>query len=523
MPLTIEASFPLGVFQGNEVSGLPTRHPSLSRLFSALTHAAGTGSTALEVAADLQPSPESVAALLWLETNPPQQLRIPETTEVRDTGDTRHDHPISYRDKGVKKKGVPKKTAHPLECATAVAGAYVWYWTGDVPPTVASQLIRLCEDVGCLGENHSPVVLSATVDRPKNLNPTHRLAAHQWGSPDNKQQLTVKAPMQGRFRVLEGAYLKTQSPKKQPADTEPNEVEPHVAATTDRQLFDLHYDPVVPAEPDVPWPTAWFVHCQMPVSLKNRVKAAVALHRALCAMLHDGAPSLVTGKYPDGVRPPSNRVAVHYLDAQTAALTALPGAGFVVLAPRGARSADVHQLDEALKHLKDVFFPGARGEVTAVEKVDPVTLWRPAMPGTVRVWQPIPALVPETRPQQRAGGKPWTLVDAACLSLAYVFRDRINPDLPPKPSRHQLVAAVKDKVTVVGARKLADSAASRYAHKTPTGLVVEPYTALLELSSLLPDTACVAVGQSRHLGGGFLVPVDLPSTAWVALKEASVR
>ena len=51
---------------------------------------------------------------------------------------------------------------------------------------------------------------------------------------------------------------------------------------------------------------------------------------------------------------------------------------------------------------------------------------------------------------------------------------------------------------------------SFYAHKMPKGVTAQPYTALVSVGDLLGDTGLAAVGQSRHLGGGLLVPADLP-------------
>jgi len=42
------------------------------------------------------------------------------------------------------------------------------------------------------------------------------------------------------------------------------------------------------------------------------------------------------------------------------------------------------------------------------------------------------------------------------------------------------------------------------------GSVVQPYRAEVMLGDLAGDRTMVAVGQSRHLGGGLLVPCDLP-------------
>ena len=51
---------------------------------------------------------------------------------------------------------------------------------------------------------------------------------------------------------------------------------------------------------------------------------------------------------------------------------------------------------------------------------------------------------------------------------------------------------------------------SLYAHKMPQSVTAQPYSALISVGDLLGDTGLAAVGQSRHLGGGLLIPADLP-------------
>jgi CRISPR-associated protein Csb2 len=41
--------------------------------------------------------------------------------------------------------------------------------------------------------------------------------------------------------------------------------------------------------------------------------------------------------------------------------------------------------------------------------------------------------------------------------------------------------------------------------------VIQPYRAVLNLGDLTGPRTIAAIGQSRHLGGGLLVPRDLPS------------
>jgi CRISPR-associated protein Csb2 len=53
----------------------------------------------------------------------------------------------------------------------------------------------------------------------------------------------------------------------------------------------------------------------------------------------------------------------------------------------------------------------------------------------------------------------------------------------------------------------------RYVHRTAEGTVIQPYRATVRLGGLAGQQTVVAIGQSRHLGGGLLVPLDLPAPA----------
>jgi len=104
----------------------------------------------------------------------------------------------------------------------------------------------------------------------------------------------------------------------------------------------------------------------------------------------------------------------------------------------------------------------------------------------------------------------WTFEDAILLSLGFVWRDRL--DAVPKGIQgyRSLVAQVRERGAGVMWHHRITRNPSFYAHKMPQGVTTQPYTALVSAGDLLGDTGLAAVGQSRHLGGGLLVPADLP-------------
>ena len=158
--------------------------------------------------------------------------------------------------------------------------------------------------------------------------------------------------------------------------------------------------------------------------------------------------------------------------------------------------------------MRKVYRPGA----TAIDlgprfDLDPSQFWPAPQEGVVRYWRPVPGMVTETRRQ--GGGSRWSLEDAALLSIGHVFRERLVPIAKGSERYRGIVEQVRSwGVRVHDIHPIHDSRVERFAHKLPQGVIAQPYTAKFDLAAVLPPTALVAVGQSRHLGAGLLVPVD---------------
>jgi CRISPR-associated protein Csb2 len=173
-----------------------------------------------------------------------------------------------------------------------------------------------------------------------------------------------------------------------------------------------------------------------------------------------------------------------------------------------ARVALLH----ALRGLREVYCRAGRVAIEIVPTaIDTDSFWRTPEPGMVRRWRPLPALVPEVRRQVGTSGKPWTLANAAAVSAAFVFRDEF-PDGFAGPNRYARAAEAAEArgFRISEVRILADSRTQRYAHKMPKGVIMQPYTGLVDLGSFSSARRLLALGQSRHLGGGLLWPEDLP-------------
>lgn len=119
----------------------------------------------------------------------------------------------------------------------------------------------------------------------------------------------------------------------------------------------------------------------------------------------------------------------------------------------------------------------------------------------------MPAAVPEIRGLRHG---PWSLADAVQLSVGLLWRDElVGPGRGDGWYRQIAQAAADWGVQVQTVHRIADSDLGRFVHKVAPGSVVQPYRATVTLGNLASDRSLIAIGQSRHLGGGLLMPCDL--------------
>lgn len=527
--VALSARFPLGTFLGHDSVGRPSPFPDTARLFSALVHAAGKGSLAIEQAGDLRIAPEVAGALLWLETNPPSALAQPEAVLV---GGSQETPAHAWRDEGVDEKSrggyARRRVAKPQSDAVAINGAWAWVWDQDVPDSLVSIIDQLCADVSCLGESDAPVVLEV-VDVSE-VQITHLRDLRESAFPQ-RGDLEVRTPTVGRLDALESDYALARPVKVPTVGTDRHSwgQQPRSHRPATAGLLDVTYRPVTKEAPLVPWDHAHVLIPHRSIDASERVRWCVALHRAIAARLDDDhAPPSVTGKYAAGSRQPANRVAVQFLSASdlttisqsaAAALDDTSAGVFLVMVPRDISESDAEQLAQAVARVTTVFWRGRFDvRLTSSGSVDLVDFWSGSPVGCRRWWAPTPGLIPESR---RPRNKRWALADAALLSIGYLLRDRF-PAYGGPDRLSRLTASVRESgAQVHGARLIPDSRLERFVHKVGDGVVVQPYTAFVDFGELLPETTLVSLGQSRHLGGGLLLPVDMPESAAMSLAQGA--
>ena len=510
--LAISARFPLGTFLGHEATGQPAPVPDAARLHAALLHAAGKGSTAIEVAGDLRPRQASLNALRWMETHAPDALSVPDRVPV---GSGMPSRSSSYRDDGVieKVKGNVRvrKVLKRQSDATAVGGPFWWAWAEEMSQEAFDIIETLCADVSCLGESDSPVVLEAYDASTAPMDVTHHLSIRQSAFPP-PGGLALRTPMEGRVDVLESDYVQSY-PAKRPTLSADRSSESQAAASrrpSTSSLHELDYRPIDPPQSAAPWVAAIALHLDRPITPHEVVRFCAALHRTLTSFLGADSLALLTGAYAGGAHPPANRVALHYVDAGRAPSIDNPGGAFLVLLPEGADPAEAAVVERVVTSVRKVY-RGALGtrQVLRQAALDATAFWPAPAPGLVRFWRPAIAAVPEINRPRR--DSLWSLDDTALLSMGHLLRDRVPvPTGPPEHVRRARVQAVKDLgIWAGGSRRIPDSNVERYVHKWPESLVVQPYSTTIYTADQVPDRAAWALGQSRHLGGGFMIPFDL--------------
>ena len=511
----LTARFPLGVYRGHLPDGTPERLPSFRRAFDALVAAAALGTEGLDSSGGRRTfSAESRRCLEWLAENPPTGVRIPRTASPRGGS------AIAWRKEGVfRKEGKSvnyKVGSRDMHSGTAVAGDLAWCWD-DMPEEVRLQLDLLAADVPYLGESESAVILSLTAD----ASPTHRLALH--ATALRPVGVPVEVPAPGRLDALEANYGRAHPAKRPTAARDRHNLnampEPAVApdhAATELRFYEAEHAPTSSA---TPWSSVVLVPLRCvgrPPADNELVSVAALAHRALvqrisAATFTGEVPSSVTGIYAEGASRPANHVAIHWIPSTTPALADVSATDHLaILIPSDEAEEALEAITAGLSGLRWIRSKQHEFEVdsTGVRLIPADSFWAPVPAGSQRWWRPSPVAIPERSIRVPGGSESDHAETAMHWSLGNVFRnDPVIGVADPAARRAELE---RRGVRVAAAAPVLTRRPLDYVHRTKRRSLVRPYSALVDLGGLVPPTTLLAVGQSRHLGGGLLVPVDLP-------------
>ncbi len=506
------ADLPLGSYTGHDAGGGSDMLPAPARLHAALLAAAAQGPRAVAEGDLLEPSPADRVALRWLEEHPPDGVLIPAHRRF-DAGVT------AYRQIGLLLKDTPRILGKDDHRSVAVAGTLAWTWDEQPPEDVVDSLEELVADVSHLGTSQTPARVWIGPAAP-----THRRDPGAELFATDGVDLDVAT--RGRLEALETAHRALTRSSRVGDDavrSSEDEVVPNAVrgARTAARYVELDAERV----PDGPWDTALLCQLTGPVvPPENCVTWAVAMHRALVATIGTGAPGVLTGAYGEGVPRPANRVAIQLLCGAPAALIGLdPSRTSVIVAlPHGADAVEAARVATAVSSIRTLTGRGSRRRVTFLGVRTGSRFWPAPARDAQRRWATFPVAIPDTRPLRR---QPWSLADAAALSVALVFRDEWPAAHDRGDTRYRRFAdgAFDRGVTVFAAQRVPDSRVGRWVHRGHEGVVVQPYRVELSLGTLAGAQALVAVGQSRHLGGGLLLPTDLTATGSSAAPAGTVH
>ncbi|MCI1984815.1 MAG: type I-U CRISPR-associated protein Csb2 [Bifidobacteriaceae bacterium] len=563
MPFVISARFLLGTYQGSDGSGAPELYPSPDRLYKALV------STAYRVfgfEADHSQAPHTTAALpdstiqaalSWLESNPPTAIRLPKiSTDTNDTTD--REHITVYRDKGTITKGAKKISPAVASISTSypsgAAGAILWQWKNAPDHEMVRAFQTLVGEVPYLGEAVSSVVMAA-LEIADDGYPAQSSVTLATDRHDFYNDITFAVPLTGRLQELQEAY-KSAYPAKKKTPGKDKEEERNVLRNDANQRVDFigytfsktsQTGRITP-----PWPRG----IVLPVHAANTrlwnpeqsefVEWAVALHRFLIKQWGLGCSPYLTGQYAKSaaVTQPANNVSIQVVTPDPRLSAELlrsnndthGGAFFLLMIPADIPPEDYQRLYDICTSIEGqhLYYHGSQQKIMfgAPSTADLTAAWQAPAAGMHRFWSPSPLGIYETRAMPDPSGKNrrWGAREAMQLSLAHVWRDFFNsqdkqkqeqkdqeqPLLKPK-SREQKywdsvrkVAAPTSGFRVFGARTVLRTNMAQYSHHRDASNILKGFSGLLEIKGDAMSTAVAAIGQSRHLGGGFLVPVDVP-------------
>lgn len=518
MVFAITAEFVHGTYQGGLSSGdEPEWYPTPLRLYSALVSTAClTFGLNRPVKHEGMSDSGLRSALKWLEGRPPTSIIVPPTVGRASKAKTYSCDTAANAGDIVKRRNMRPRMARPvipLEQDAERGLLLTWIWDEEPDPETFHTLSRLCEETPYLGGTESPVALAAHHDYklPENLE------EHTWNLSHESVLKTmyrpgariIEYPTEGRLEDLDEAY---DNGTPLPSTT-----------------YGVGYVPATPPKKtDAPWTHAYYVEVDSPQwrpREDEQVEWAVAMHKLLVRQWGVVAPIALTGRAFGNVERPANNVAIHPFtplfknlhDQQLTDHVAALKPGFLILIPDDMEDGDALALARIIIRLKGMplWRPGRREDTIMLGRavsVDPTRLWKPVPEHHVRVWKPFPLAVAEVPTSKNQDGR-WGARENMLLAIAHVWRGRYQQDgLTGRNRYRHLVEQVENDPTV---RVCAAISVHRpnmggYAHHMQSCNIAHGMTGLIRFRKDRGlDECAMAIGQSRHLGGGLLTPVDL--------------
>ena len=557
MPFVVSAEFLMHTYQGADDTGKSECYPSPERLYKSLVSAAyrvfGFHSEHGQWESHVSDS-QLEAVFHWLEANPPDWIRLP-----RHMRDNRQPSVIVYRNRGSYDRKKTKSVNAMPSVAYGDTGddLLLWQWEREPAPEIADLISRLCWEIPYLGEACTPVRVTATVASENDF-PIDSEHALQNGNEDlsadkMSSMMEFSVPWKGHLRELQKGHA-TVYPKKSSAirgdgGEEEKKVLKNDLNSCVRKIGYIRPGTRPKQESLHPWTLGFFIPARViaqqedPDACSPRryeewepnestlVAWSVAMHRMLICQWGYGASPMLTGKYQNvnDVKRPANNVAIQILtsDMPVNPKLHLDLPGFLLMLPQDMPAEDIGMLSSVCERLTgQKLFYSKRFQTLELGDVDTtidlVTLWQPVGKGYTRLWSPYPLCMRETRRiPDPVGSRRWGAKESVALAVAHTWRnyfsqlddDKEKEELDRESRYWQQADQVLEDdgfVRIYGADMVTRAHMGDYVHKTQPGNLLVGLTAMLsfDVQSGL-DRSAMAIGQSRHLGGGLLIPVDV--------------
>lgn len=517
MPYRIKAYFPLGFYQGKGIQGGLEELPTPARLHAALI----AGAYNLEhleglFSSNLSSLDQSVFD--WLEACPPDAVLAPHCMAEEGNAIAHRNTGLIRPNKKTKKKDDASFKAVPASSRCFLDGPISWFWVDAPSDEIRNRIDQIVQEVPYLGEAVCPVIIGASIIEEIPQNTLHRCAP-------SFDAIGLAIAQPGRHQAWEQSYKKAQEPIKQDAAVA-NEEE-KLAEYPRAGLGTAYYEDQAAAcsesAANVPWIHGYMLQISdcsgKRLSQEDYVEWAVCLHRAIVKQFGDALPKCLQRMSPDG-HSLANGVAIQILsDAfPIADEYAIGGDAFIVMIPRGAAYEERRVL-EALKHVRHLYSRSLGKRKIDVmltgERIDLSRFWKPVPEGFHRIFQPVPLFIPDTRPpsKRKPDGGRWTMDDDARVAIGHVWRDMPSFVIDESGDAGRIALSKQvDKagVQVFGGRIVPTGNIRSYVHKTPRGSMLIGGQACIDLDAIGCNECLTAIGQTRHLGGGLLIPTDFP-------------
>ncbi|WP_246345237.1 type I-G CRISPR-associated protein Csb2 [Conexibacter arvalis] len=493
--LRISVSFPLGSYCGAD-NGAAEDLPAPSRLHEAFVAAAGGGSWAVPDGPVLVICDRHRAALEWLEREQPIGVVVPKTLLTRS--------PLRrYRWRA----SLVKPNETDFEPRAALDGPVDYVWP-SAPREVVAALEEIAAEVTHVGRADSVAIVRVQVDSGEP--PRQMLRRAQRRGPGR----VMRVASRGRTQCLLDAHREASRGGEHRRGDYGNQAGDVLVTGANETATELCR--FAPAKPELAWPydEVWALPIEgdrgmarAVVAPRSSVATAVGVHRAIVAAIASDVPPFITGR--DGERPlrGAGHLAIQpLLDERSGRPAVLLGI------PAGVPEADRELLRGVLSRGLRTGQAGRRGErrhwftLGKPQARPPVPFWD----GDTAIMRTAVPLALETTGGPRGGG--WTLEDAVVCSIGYAMRGVLEDAGVAWGTgwsfRAELVERLRGdfKVGVVARRVQGD--ASRFVHRVRDGELVVAAHAAVALGLLAPQAGgFLAIGRSRHLGGGLLVPL----------------